>query len=113
MKAPALAVIACVLSACASLPPGEDANGLEMKKQSTPVLAALERYQQDHGEYPSSLQLLVPRYLKAVPFDPNLRLDADQKLLGLSYTLAWPRTGSVSCVAPLGADAAWSCHPSP
>lgn len=31
---------------------------------------ALRRYQLDHGEYPASLDALVPRYLPAVPIDP-------------------------------------------
>ncbi len=32
-----------------------------------PIIAALERYHSDHGEYPPSLDGLVPNYLTAVP----------------------------------------------
>jgi hypothetical protein len=34
------------------------------------VGVALERYRRDHGNWPASLEALVPRYLSAVPADP-------------------------------------------
>ncbi len=34
------------------------------------VAVAAARYRQDHGEYPASLNALVPAYLDAVPLDP-------------------------------------------
>jgi hypothetical protein len=35
------------------------------------VAVALERYRQDHGRWPQTLDALVPRYLAAVPADPQ------------------------------------------
>jgi hypothetical protein len=35
------------------------------------VAAALERYRRDHGGWPDTLDALVPKYLAAVPTDPE------------------------------------------
>lgn len=99
---------ALALGACATVPPGEDARGTEMRANATPVLEALARYRNDKGAYPVSLYELVPGYLRAIPFHPGLRLDTHHGVLGFAYFQEWPRTGSVNCVARLG-ETTWTC----
>jgi hypothetical protein len=62
----ALALILCSLAACESMipptPPDEQAG----YKAAAPIIAALERFQQDHGHYPATLRELMPRYVRHV-----------------------------------------------
>lgn len=37
-------------------------------EQAEPLIAAIEQYNADHGEFPSSLDALVPNYLNEIPF---------------------------------------------
>ena len=37
------------------------------KQRAIPIIAAIERYQADHGRYPETLQGLVPRHLVSIP----------------------------------------------
>lgn len=99
---------ALALAGCATTPPGEDARGAELRANATPVLAALASYHRDRGEYPMSLYELVPKYLRALPFRPALRVDQKEQLVEFSYFNEWPRSGSVTCVARLGATD-WTC----
>src|ERR1700741_5387234 len=105
----AIAASGLLLVACASAPPGEDDKGRDLVAQSTPVLAALNRYQRDRREFPSSLHELVPRYLKEVPFDPGLRYDRDENTLGFAYLTPWPQGRTVVCIARFG-DTAFKCN---
>ena len=109
---PLAGIAAGLLAACATMPPGEDKTGQEMKRQSAPVLAALAQYHDDYDRYPETLYLLVPKYLHEIPFDPNLTLDTLQATLSLYYKVPWPQTGAVMCVTPLKAQA-WACHGAP
>ncbi len=48
-------------------------SGHRRRRRQT-LVGALEMYAADHGTYPKSLFLLVPRYLKAVPRGVNYHL---------------------------------------
>ena len=37
------------------------------QRRATPVIAAVTRYRSEHGQYPASLDELVPAYLPAIP----------------------------------------------
>lgn len=102
------AVTSLMLAACANWPSGGDPKGLELKAEATPVLAALVAYRRDRGEYPQSLQELVPRYLKAVPFAPGLRYDRESGNVEFHYEPSWPQPGKVLCFAKAGATE-WTC----
>jgi hypothetical protein len=39
-------------------------------REAAPLVAALERYREDHEEYPPSLQALVPTHLDEIPASP-------------------------------------------
>ena len=49
------------------------------------ILLAIKAYRLDHGDHPSSLDELVPRYLSSVPSDPfgdqQIRYDNSKKIL--------------------------------
>lgn len=110
-RVPRLAAAALVLflAACATVPPGEDPRGRELKAQATPVLAALVSFHKDRGEYPVSLHELVPRYLREVPFGPGLRFDRDSRVIEFVYAPAWHDSRKVLCFARAG-ELEWSCR---
>ncbi len=67
-------VLLASLLACrgAGISPTEEPPGVGEKAEkgyaaSKPVIAALEKYRNDHGAYPESLTELVPDYLPAAP----------------------------------------------
>ena len=101
--------LALALVACATVPPGEDPKGKELKAQASPVLAALMSFHKDRGEYPVSLHELVPRYLEAVPFGPGLRYDRDPRVIEFVYPAPWPRSAKVLCFAQVG-EREWVCR---
>jgi hypothetical protein len=43
---------------------------VEATRQAVVAAIALKRYQLKHGNYPASLDSLVPEFVSAVPFDP-------------------------------------------
>jgi hypothetical protein len=80
--------------ACGSIDelPGEGAKAEEGYQLSEPIIAALESYHAPNGEYPDSLDALVPDYLTAIPSGEQIdelwyvRTDT-------SYTLSFSYTG--------------------
>jgi hypothetical protein len=44
-------------------------------KAATPVIAALERFRQDHNHYPAALRELTPRYIRYVRQTPSASYD--------------------------------------
>jgi len=60
----ALFGISLACAACAK--PGEGPKAELGYKRSVPVIAALEKYRQDHGDYPHYLRDLVPKYIESV-----------------------------------------------
>jgi general secretion pathway protein G len=52
---------------------GEDPSWARVHADLATVSAALEKYHEDHGSYPEendTLEVLVPKYLPALPVDP-------------------------------------------
>ncbi len=54
-------------------------------KRGAPIIATIERYHRDQGQYPRSLEELTPKYLAVVPH-PGLRTDRP-------YVLQHPERG--------------------
>jgi hypothetical protein len=102
-------LLAIVVAACGSMPPGEDDRGAKYKEPATKVLLALEAYKTEQGRYPNSLYALVPRYLDRIPAEPTLRLDEYTSTLRFAYSLEWPELGRVVCVATLSTTE-WKCE---
>lgn len=105
----ATALAALVLCACATVPPGEDPLGQQMREQATPVLVALAAYRKDKGTHPTSLYELTPRYVKELPMRPNLDFDRVSGQVGFVYERAGVRFRQVACKAEAG-QVEWACR---
>jgi hypothetical protein len=88
-----LAALMLAMLACTTFdePPGEGKKAEEGYQLGATIIEALEAYHADLGEYPESLDALVPDYLDAVPSGTQIqefrymRTDASY-LLSFSYT---------------------------
>lgn len=109
MKHLALAAAAAALSACATVPPGDDPLGRQMREQAAPVLVALAAYVKDKGRIPSSLYELTPRYVEQLPMRPNLDFDRVSGQVGFVYERAGWRFRQVACKAEPG-QVEWDCR---
>src|SRR5436190_2116432 len=92
-----LALIACIFAGCESMLPAIPAEEQAGYKVAASVIAALERFRQEHGRYPAALHELIPRYIRHVrqtavlgswddhtqPF--NYRSEGDRYFLGFSF----------------------------
>lgn len=105
----ATALAALVLCACATVPPGEDPLGQQMREQALPVLLALAAYHKDKGTHPTSLYELTPRYMKALPLRPNIDFDRVSGQVGFVYERAGWRFRQVACKAETG-QVEWDCR---
>jgi hypothetical protein len=92
-------VILAFLLACngAGILPTEEPPGVGEKAEkgyaaSEPVIAALEKYQTDHGSYPEKLAELVPDYLPAAPTKTD-ELDFSYSSTGDSYHFSFHYIG--------------------
>jgi hypothetical protein len=73
-----------------------------VKRETAPIVAALGRYRDARGAYPSSLHLMIPEFLAegVLPLRPNggdhlLRYFADSA--GSTYELWFARSGKSDC----------------
>ena len=57
--------LALCMTSCLSSPPGEGRKAETGFRHATPVVAALEKFHQDRGSYPTELNELVPTYLSS------------------------------------------------
>ena len=60
-----LPLAACALVGCAETP-GKGPIAEAGFRSAAPVLAAIDRFREDRGHYPSSLRQLVPQYLRQI-----------------------------------------------
>ena len=67
---PAVAAVGMAFALAACDPPGKGPKAERGYRRSAPVIAALDRYHAEHGQYPDSLRMLVPGFLP----DSALRL---------------------------------------
>jgi hypothetical protein len=47
------------------------------RQRATPVISAVNRYRSEHGQYPGSLDQLVPAYLPSIPHAGFTRISRD------------------------------------
>ena len=105
-----LALLTCsaLLSACASYAPGDDKKGIELQAAGVPVLQAIRVYMDDNGRVPRTLQELVPKYLQALPVEPQINYDQKASRLDFTYTQEGSTGSQVSCHAVIG-ELDWIC----
>jgi hypothetical protein len=110
-----LLVVAVVLIATAACPaPGEGGKAQRGYSRAAPIIAALNRFHADSGQYPITLQALVPLFLPdsalAVPAREQERYPWTYKRVGDAYSLQFRYTGpgSNECTY-FGATRQWQC----
>lgn len=105
----ALAAFACSVAGCEA--PGEGPAALQGFKASATVLHALGAYRAAHGQYPSELQALVPRFLSASQLQPTAPvLPLEYKLRQGEFQLQFEYHGpGVNRCSFDSAERAWSC----
>jgi hypothetical protein len=108
MKNILVLAVMLLLSGCANYAPGIDAKGVKLQQEGIPVLVALRNYMDETAHYPKSLQDLVPKYLAAIPAEPEIHYDPKTSVLSFTYTQD-DKTGlDVYCHALVG-QTAWVC----
>ena len=78
----ARALIAFALLVCAACKQQEMArHDDELKRTLASMRTAIASFQKDNGRYPSTLNELVPKYLRAIPVDPVTNSNATWQLI--------------------------------
>ena len=85
----------------------------DSQNRAKPIIAAIERYRQDQGMYPSLLQDLVPEYMEAIPKtitgrSYSYKLSADTGGYVLCFSLLWNNNPGC-CYLPR--FPIWDCSP--
>jgi hypothetical protein len=97
-----------LLTACSTYAPGEDQKGVQMQTIASKVLVALRTYMDDNAREPQTLQQLVPKYLPAIPTEPEIHFDPKGGRLEFSYQQVEKNGMLVNCHAALG-ETEWVC----
>ena len=105
--AAALAVIPSILGACSMWPVGDDPTGTRLKAEAEVVLAGLRAYARERGQFPASLNELVPKFVPRQP-SPEIDYVARAERISLRYTPAFS-IGQVECSTRLSLTE-WQCH---
>ncbi|HTT83930.1 MAG TPA: hypothetical protein VMF67_10650 [Rhizomicrobium sp.] len=104
-----LAIIGCgLLAACEVYPLGQDADGLDLRRNANRVMMAIETWNHDKRTFPKSLAELVPQYLPAIPSEPHLQYRPADGSLAFRYVPTWPQLRPVWC-ASVGDTTNWIC----
>ena len=101
--------LACAaLAACAVYPVGQDADGLNLRRDANRVMMAIEQWNHDKRSFPGTLTDLVPHYLVSLPEAPRLVYHARDGSLSFRYVPTWPQLRPVWC-SSIGATTNWVC----
>lgn len=108
MKKLLLLALTLSLSACATYGPGEDQYGRALQGVGEDVLQAARNYMDETTRVPNNLNELVPKYLRALPTEPDVQYDRKNSTLFFIYQQKGPNGMSVTCHALLG-QLQWVC----
>ena len=114
----AVAALACLLAcglgafwayrALIGEPPGQGLRAQRGYQATAPIIAALEKYHQAHGQYPATLDALMPDDLAAVPASVN-GFPITYRAAAGSYTLEFSYTGPGMNHCTYTPAALWKC----
>ena len=90
-------------------PPGQGARAQRGYQAAAPIIAALERYHQAHGQYPATLDALVPAELPAVPAEVN-SYPITYHAADDGYTLEFSYTGPGMNHCTYTPATQWKCY---
>ena len=108
MKRLLLLALMLSLSGCATYAAGEDDYGRQLQGVGEEVLQAARNYMDETTRVPNNLNELVPRYIKALPKEPDVQYDRQNSTLFFIYQPKGPNGMSVTCHALLG-QLQWVC----
>lgn len=92
--------------------PGEGRKAEEGYRLAEPIIVALEQYHEDKGEYPASLEDLIPDYLDEIPsgeWIEGFRYDQDQDSYALSFDYVGPCMNTCTYIPGKGWDCGGFC----
>jgi len=96
------------LAACVVYPVGQDADGLNLRRDANRVMMAIEQWNHDKRRFPRTLGDLVPRYLPSLPDTPKLTYHPGDGSLSFRYVPTWPQLRPVWC-SSVGDTTNWVC----
>ena len=90
-----LTPVALAFAVCGGPPPGESDAAVELKARIAPVIAGIERFRAERGQYPASLEVLADGYVSAGAIPPArtaypVRYERDSAGYVLSFRYAKP-----------------------
>ena len=103
-----LAALFALLSGCANYAPGDDQKGIDLQAAGAQVLVALREYMDQNARPPRTLQDLVPKYIPALPDEPQIHYDLRGSRLEFFYKQEGSRGSDVACHAVVG-ETEWIC----
>ena len=103
-----LAALFALLSGCASYAPGDDQKGIELQATGSQVLVALRNYMDQNARPPRTLKDLVPKFIPALPDEPQINYDLRASRLEFTYKQEGSQGSEVACHAVVG-ETEWIC----
>jgi hypothetical protein len=98
-----------LLTGCGLLPTGDDQTAQEYTAIASTVLVAANKYTVETGAPPKSLRQLIPKYLRSMPRDLDVRYNAFTTTLYFDYATGLMRMEQVTCSAKIGEEQ-WFCE---
>jgi len=113
--AAAVVCVACVFAAVwlartiIGEPPGQGARAEQGYQVCEPVIIALNKYHETHGDYPIALETLIPDYLGQVPKEVNgYPIEYTKTESGYSLQFSYEGPGMNYCTYT--PEKQWDCH---
>jgi hypothetical protein len=100
--------LACIPHTSLGLDPGEGEGATRGYEACAPLIAALEEFHKVNGNYPDSIEVLIPDYLDKVP--PEVNGDPIIFILqGDTYTLSFSYSGPGNKICIYAPEDGWHC----
>jgi hypothetical protein len=96
------------LAGCQVWPVNQDPDGMAYRRNANRVVEAIQTYKHDKGTWPSSLAVLTPGYIPALPDEPHLDYHPYDGSVLYHYIPQWPQLRPVWCQS-VGATTEWRC----
>ena len=108
MRALVFLLMLLTLAGCSTYAPGEDKKGQELQANGVRVLEAMRAYMDQNARQPRSINDVVPKYLDALPAEPQIQYDAKNSRLEFIYQQEGKTGMAVACHAVIG-ETEWTC----
>jgi hypothetical protein len=82
-------------------PGGNDPVGLKVKAEMGSVISAAHAYKVKYGDYPNSLNLLVPEFIASLPSQVALQYKKSEGVIGFIYSPSTSWGGVAKCATQM------------